>query len=55
MKVAVTVLDLVTVLLAARRQRAADAGRAAPKAALPFVHTTGALAMVNVFVAVLWT
>jgi hypothetical protein len=54
-KLVVTVLALVTVVLAARKQKAADAGRAAPKAPLPFFHSTGALAIVNVFIAVLWT
>ncbi|WP_346622300.1 hypothetical protein [Blastococcus montanus] len=54
-KLVVTVLAVVTVFLAARKQQAADAGRADPKAPLPFFHTTGALAILNVFVAVLWT
>jgi hypothetical protein len=50
----VGVLAVVTVFLAARKQRAATAGQAAPKSPLPFVHATGALAVVNVSVAVLW-
>ena len=54
-KLVVSVLVLVTVLLAARRQTAADAGRATPKAPLPFFHSAGALAIANVLVAVLWT
>ena len=54
-KLVVSVLVLVTVLLAARKQKAADAGRAAPKAPLPFFHSAGALAIANVLVAVLWT
>ncbi len=54
-KLVVGVLVVVTVFLAARKQRAATAGRADPRSPLPFVHTTGALAVANVFVAVLWT
>ncbi|MGY2082945.1 hypothetical protein [Blastococcus sp. SYSU DS0539] len=54
-KLVVTVLAVVTVFLAARKQKAADAGRAAPKSPLPFFHSTGALAILNVFIAVLWT
>ena len=54
-KLLVTLLAVVTVFLAARKQKAADAGRAAPKSPLPFVHSTGALAILNVFIAVLWT
>ena len=54
-KLVVGVLAVVTVLLAARKQRAAAAGQADPKSPLPFVHATGALAILNVFVAVLWT
>ena len=54
-KLVVGVLAVVTVLLAARKQRAAAAGQADPKSPLPFVHATGALAVLNVLVAVLWT
>lgn len=54
-KLVVTVLAVVTVFLAARKQQAADAGRADPKSPLPFFHTTGALAILNVVIAVLWT
>jgi hypothetical protein len=54
-KLVLTLLAVVTVFLAARKQRAAAAGQADPKSPLPFVHATGALAVVNVFIAVLWT
>ena len=54
-KLVVTVLAVVTIFLAARKQRAAAAGEAGPKAPLPFLHATGALAILNVFIAVLWT
>ena len=39
-KLVVTVLAVVTVFLAARKQRAAAAGQADPKSPLPFFHTT---------------
>ncbi|WP_104522372.1 hypothetical protein [Blastococcus atacamensis] len=54
-KLVVTVLAVVTVFLAARKQRAAAAGQADPKSPLPFFHATGALAILNVLIAVLWT
>ena len=54
-KLLVTVLAVVTVFLAAGKQKAADAGRAEPKSPLPFFRSTGALAILNVFIAVLWT
>ena len=50
-KLVVAVLVLVAVWMAGRKQ-AADASS---KAALPWFHTAGALAIVNVLVAVLWT
>src|SRR3954452_14001183 len=54
-KLVVALLALGTVLVAARRQRDADEGSAPANAALPWFHTTGALAIVNVVVAVMWT
>ncbi|MCA0144197.1 hypothetical protein [Blastococcus sp. LR1] len=54
-KLVVTVLAVVTIFIAARKQRAATAGQAGPKSPLPFLHATGALAILNVFIAVLWT
>ena len=50
-KLVVAALVLVAVWMAGRN-RAADA---ASKSALPWFHTAGALAIVNVVVAVLWT
>ncbi len=53
-KLVVAAVALVMALVALARQRRADAGRAKQKAALPFFHSAGALAIVNVLVAVLW-
>ena len=50
-KLVVAVGVVVAVWLVGRKQKAAPDS----KAALPFFHTAGALAMVNVLVAVLWT
>ena len=50
-KLVVTVLVLVAVWMVGRKQKADRAS----KAALPWFHAAGALAIVNVFVAVLWT
>ncbi|NHC14080.1 hypothetical protein [Motilibacter deserti] len=54
-KLVVALLAFVSVVLAARKQRAADAGAADAKAPLPFFHSAGAFAIANVLVAVLWT
>jgi hypothetical protein len=53
-KIAITVVALVLAYIARSRQKKASAGQAAPKAALPFFHSAGALAIVNVIIAVLW-
>lgn len=53
-KLAVAVVALVLALVARARQEQADVGKAKPKAALPFFHSAGALAIINVLVAVLW-
>lgn len=53
-KLVVAVVALVTALVARARQRRADAGTAGAGAALPFFHTTGALAIVDVLIAVFW-
>jgi hypothetical protein len=53
-KLVVAVLVLVAVWMAGREQNAVAGGGPA-KAALPWFHTAGALAIVNVLVAVLWT
>ncbi|WIE53713.1 hypothetical protein [Curtobacterium sp. MCBD17_003] len=53
-KLVIALIALTTAFVARSRQRRADAGTAGPKAALPFFHTTGALAIVNVLIAVFW-
>jgi hypothetical protein len=53
-KLVVGVLVLAAVWMAFRKQAAAVAGGPA-KAPLPWFHAAGALAIVNVLVAVLWT
>lgn len=53
-KLVVAAVALVLALVARARQGRADAGQAKPKAALPFFHSAGALAIVNVLIAVLW-
>lgn len=53
-KLVIAIIALVLALVARARQKRADAGSAAPGAALPFFHSAGALAIVNVLIAVLW-
>ncbi|MBT2503403.1 hypothetical protein [Curtobacterium sp. ISL-83] len=53
-KLVIAVVALVLALVARARQRKADRGEAKPAAALPFFHSAGALAIVNVLIAVLW-
>lgn len=53
-KLVVAAVALVLAFVARARQKRADAGQAEQKAALPFFHSAGALAIVNVLVAVLW-
>jgi len=53
-KLVVAAVALVLALVARARQKRADAGAAKQKAALPFFHSAGALAIANVFIAVLW-
>lgn len=53
-KLVVAAVALVLAFVARARQKRADAGQAKQKAALPFFHSAGALAIVNVLVAVLW-
>ncbi|WP_439692171.1 hypothetical protein ACRQ4B_14885 [Curtobacterium sp. SP.BCo] len=54
-KLAIAVVALVLAFVARARQKRADAGAAKAKAALPFFHSAGALAIVNVLIAVLWS
>ncbi|WP_420365087.1 hypothetical protein AAEP80_15855 [Curtobacterium sp. L3-7] len=53
-KLVIAAVALVLAFVARARQRRADAGTAKAKAALPFFHSAGALAIVNVLIAVLW-
>lgn len=53
-KLVIAAVALVLAFVARARQKRADAGSAGPKAALPFFHSAGALAIVNVLIAVLW-
>lgn len=53
-KLVIAAVALVLALVARARQKRADAGTAKAKAALPFFHSAGALAIVNVLIAVLW-
>jgi hypothetical protein len=53
-KLVVAVLVLVAVFMAGSKQKAAAAGGPA-KAPLPWFHAAGALAILNVLIAVLWT
>ncbi len=53
-KLVIAAVALVLAFVARARQERADAGSAKAKAALPFFHSAGALAIVNVLVAVLW-
>jgi hypothetical protein len=53
-KLVVAVLAFVAVWMAGKKQAAVATGGPA-KAPLPWFHTAGALAIVNVLVAVLWT
>jgi hypothetical protein len=54
-KLAIAAVALVLAFVARSRQKRADAGSAKQKAALPFFHSAGALAIVNVLIAVLWS
>ncbi|GGK91311.1 hypothetical protein JOE58_001496 [Curtobacterium luteum] len=53
-KLAVALVALVLAFVARSRQKRADAGQAKDKAALPFFHSAGALAIANVLIAVIW-
>jgi len=53
-KLVIAAVALVLAFVARARQKRADAGTAKAKAALPFFHSAGALAIINVLVAVLW-
>ncbi|WP_066521595.1 hypothetical protein [Curtobacterium ammoniigenes] len=53
-KLVIAVIALVLAYVARARQKRADAGTASEKAALPFFHSAGALAIVNVIIAVFW-
>jgi hypothetical protein len=53
-KLVIAAVALVLAFVARARQKRADAGTAKAKAALPFFHSTGALAIANVLIAVLW-
>lgn len=53
-KLVIAVIALVLALIARARQKRAGAGTAPAKAALPFFHSAGALAIVNVIIAVFW-
>ncbi|MFJ3381784.1 hypothetical protein ACIPJ2_15375 [Curtobacterium sp. NPDC090217] len=53
-KLVIAAVALVLAFVARARQKRADAGTAKAKAALPFFHSAGALAIVNVLIAVLW-
>ncbi|GAA3336960.1 hypothetical protein GCM10017714_01870 [Curtobacterium pusillum] len=54
-KLVIAAVALVLAFVARARQKRADSGAAKPKAALPFFHSAGALAIVNVLIAVLWS
>jgi hypothetical protein len=54
-KLVVAVVVLVAAILAGRKQKAAATGRGPERAPLPLLHAAGGLAIVNVFIAVLWT
>jgi hypothetical protein len=53
-KLVIAAVALVLAFVARARQKRADAGATKAKAALPFFHSAGALAIVNVLIAVLW-
>jgi hypothetical protein len=53
-KLVVALVALVLAFVARARQKRADAGSAPAKAALPFFHAAGALAVANVLIAVFW-
>lgn len=53
-KLVITLVALVLAFVARARQKRADAGQAKDKAALPFFHSAGALAIVDVLIAVIW-
>jgi hypothetical protein len=54
-KLVIAAVALVLAFVARARQKRADSGAAPAKAALPFFHSAGALAIINVFIAVLWS
>ncbi|MGN8051320.1 hypothetical protein ACTJKO_16695 [Curtobacterium sp. 22159] len=54
-KLVIAAIALVLAFVARARQKRADSGAAKAKAALPFFHSAGALAIVNVLIAVLWS
>jgi len=54
-KLAVTLVALIAAIIGLLRQRKINAGTIdRPKAALPFLHITGAAALANVIIAVAW-
>jgi hypothetical protein len=53
-KLAIALVALVLAFVARARQKRASAGQAKAKAALPFFHSAGALAIANILIAVLW-
>lgn len=53
-KLVIALVALVLAFVARARQKRADAGQAKAEAALPFFHSAGALAIVNVLIAVIW-
>ena len=53
-KLVIAAVALVLAFVSRARQKRADAGTAKAEAALPFFHSAGALAIVNVLIAVLW-
>ncbi|WFR66726.1 hypothetical protein P9139_18860 [Curtobacterium flaccumfaciens] len=54
-KLVIAAVALVLAFVARARQKRADSGAAKAKAALPFFHSAGALAIANVLIAVLWS
>ena len=53
-KLAIAIAVLVAVLIARSRQKKAVAAGTSEKSVLPWFHTAGALAIVNVIIAVVW-